>query len=201
MFFNKSSKQAFVFPPKVGTISARHFLGSIGWKGLQPYHGTTDYWFEKYPALNDYAVYGFLRDPIQRFESAFLHVKQFPTSQEILAKLLIENGIKKTIEAVTFEDLIGIHEKLVDKFKVLFSPQAKWLDHPKVTVLDFCNIESELRRITGNTTQDFKRWNVSSDFGRSVITPAVEEFVRQKYAKDYFLLSALDKKSALGAKE
>lgn len=192
MFFNKQAKQAFVFPPKVGTITIRHFLGLAGWKGLRPYHGTPAQLIEKYPSLNDYTIYGFYRDPVKRFESAVLHCKQFPIVRDTFAKLLQDNGISKSIEAVSYDDLINVHGALVEQFKGLFLPQSHWLNHPKVTALDFRNMEAELRRITGNTTQEFNHWNVASDFGRSVITPAVEEFVRQQYADDYRLWDTLN---------
>ena len=44
----------------------------------------------------------------------------------------------------------------------------------------------------GNTEQPLVRYNTSTDFGRSVITPAVEEFVRQQYADDYRLWNTLN---------
>lgn len=192
MFFDKQTKQAFVFPTKTGTIAARHFLGLLGWHGVRPLHGTPAEFINKYPALENYAIYGFLRDPLQRFQSAILHTKQSPIARNVLIKLFAEKNIDKTVELATYDEFIVIYDDLVNRFNELFSPQIKWLNHPKVTVLDFRNIEAELRRITGNTTQEFKRWNASSDFGRSVITPAVEEFVRQQYADDYRLWGTLN---------
>lgn len=185
MFFNKATKQAFIFPAKVGTITTRHFLGSIGWHGLHPYHATAAELIEKHPALNDYTIYGFYRDPVKRFESAVLHCKQFPMVRDILAKLLQDNGISKSVEAVSYDELVDVHAALVEQFKGLFISQTHWLDHPKVTVLDFAKFEEELRRITGNTTQALVHRNVSSDFGRSEITPKVVDFVKAHYASDY----------------
>jgi hypothetical protein len=187
MFFNKGTKQAFIFPKKVGTITTRHFLGSIGWQGVYPLHSTATEFIEKYPALNDYTIYAFFRDPVKRYESAILHCKQFPVMRDTLNKLLQDNGINKSAETVSYDELIGIHDALTGQFKVLFYPQTHWLSHPKVIVLDFNNFESELRRITGNFDAPMKRWNTASDFGRSTITPTVEEFVQQQYADDYNL--------------
>ena len=185
MFFNKATKQAFIFPAKVGTISARHFLGSIGWHGLRSYHATATALIEEYPALNNYTIYAFYRDPVKRFESAVLHCKQFPRVRDALAKLLQDNGISKSVEAVSYDELVDVHDALVEKFHGLFFPQTHWLDHPKVTALDFAKFESELRRVTGNTTQALVRRNESSDFGRSEITPKVVDFVKAHYASDY----------------
>lgn len=185
MFFNKETKQAFVFPPKTGTITTRHFLGSIGWNGLRPYHLTTSEWIEKYPALNDYTIYGFYRDPVKRFESAILHCKQFHLIRDTLAEVLKSNGISKSVEGVSYDELVDIHEAFFAAIKAFGLPQTHWLDHPKVTALDFTKFEEELRRVTGNTTQALVRRNVSSDFGRSEITPKVVDFVKAHYASDY----------------
>jgi hypothetical protein len=187
MFFDKSSKQAFVFPPKVGTITTCHFLGSIGWKGLHPRHQKTHEWIEKYPSLNDYSFYGFFRDPMKRFESALLHIKQFPITKGFFVKFLKSKGIDKNEETVTYEELCSVHSDLLIYFPRVFIPQSEWFFHPKVTLLDFDSFESELRRITGNAEQPLVRWNTSTDFGRSVITDKVRAFVREYYAADYAL--------------
>ncbi len=185
MFFDKATKQAFIFSTKTGTIATRHFLGSVGWHGLHPYHATAEEFIKQYPALNDYTIYGFYRDPVNRFESAVLHCKQFPMVRDALAKLLQDNGISKSVEAVSYDELVDVHDALVEMFKGLFISQTHWLDHPKVTALDFAKFESELRRVTGNTTQVLVRRNESSGFGRSEITPKVVDFVKAHYASDY----------------
>jgi hypothetical protein len=187
MFFNKQTRQAFIFPTKVGTMTARHFLGSVGWHGKMEHHATLDELLVQYPALSDYTVFGFFRDPVLRFESAILHIKQFKTFHSHFASLLSANGINKSIEDVSYEDVATI-EGLGDKhYPLLFKPQAFWLGDPKVTVLDFNNFESELRRITGNIDAPMKRWNTSSDFGRKEITQAVIDFVKVKYVDDHNL--------------
>lgn len=180
MFFSKEAKKAFVFPPKTGTISARHFLGSIGWHGKTPVHKKTADLLEEYPALNDYQLFGFYRDPVKRFESAILHLKQIPHHPDDRVENLL-NGV--SIENAPYE--IFTNEKFLNSFGGFFAPQVDWLNNPKVTPLDFDNFESELRRITGNTTQPLGRRNANTDFGRQEITDNVRTFVREYYAADY----------------
>lgn len=187
MFFNKQTKQAFIFPTKVGTMTIRHFLGSVGWHGKMEHHATLDELLVQYPALSDYTVFGFFRDPVLRFESAILHIKQFKTFHSHFTSLLASNGIDKSVEEVTYDDVASIDGIVEQHYPLLFKPQSFWLANPKVTVLDFKNLESELRRITGNVDTPMKRWNTSSDFGRQQITQSVIDFVRTKYADDYEL--------------
>jgi hypothetical protein len=180
MFFNKETKQAFVFPPKNGTMSTRTFLGSIEWHGKHPIHGTTADLIKKYPALLEYKIYGFYRDPIKRFESSILYLKQVPITHR--------GELKDLLGCTSVEDApyeVFASDKFLEAMPEFFNKQVEWFDHPKVTALDFNNLEAELRRITGNTTQPMPHKNKNSDFGRKEITPAVVEFVKKHYAEDY----------------
>lgn len=196
MMFNKATKQAFVHPPKTGTHTIQKFLIEHDWKKLPMTHARTERLIRDYPNLNDYTIYGFLRDPLERFESAILHVKRSHRVDQILARVLQQNGIADSVETVSYETLIGIFPAVSEVLPAFFRPQSAWLDHPKVTVLDFRNIDAELRRIAGNTDRPIVRQNVATNFGKSVITRAVEDFVRDHYAPDYALMN-----SRLGAKD
>ena len=191
MVFNKATKQAFVHPPKTGTHTTQNFLKAIGWKTLPMTHARTERLIRDYPNLNDYTLYGFLRDPLLRFESVILHLKRMFGVHPIFEKVLRDNGVTDSLEAVSYETVISVFPKMAEALPAFCHQQAAWLNHPKVTVLDFRNMEAELRRITGNNEQPLVRYNTSTDFGRSVITPAVEEFVRQQYADDYVLASKI----------
>ena len=192
MFFHKQKKLAYILPPKCGTYTARDFFQNARWHFLTPFHATLEELTAKYPNLANYTVYGFLRDPLLRFESVILHLKRMPGVHPIFEKVLRDNGVTDSLEAVSYETVISVFPKLAEALPAFCHQQAAWLDHPKVTVLDFRNMEAELRRITGNTEQPLVRYNTSTDFGRSVITPAVEEFVRQQYADDYRLFDTLN---------
>lgn len=187
MIFNKTTKQAFVHPPKTGTHSIRAFLKALGWKGIPKTHLRTDQLIAEYPNLNDYTIYGFLRDPLLRFESAVLHLKRAPEAKNYFENVLRDNGVTDSLETVSYETVISVFPKLAERLPAFCHQQAVWLDHPKVTILDFDNLEAELRRITGNTTQPMESLNTATDFGRSEITQAVRDFVREQYAADYAL--------------
>lgn len=188
MVFNKLTKQAFVFPPKTGTITSIHFLMSCGWKRLPNPHQYTSLFIEAYPSLSDYSIYGFFRDPLKRFESSALFLKQVPTlkwTENFFEKSIAEAGLNRTRETISYDEMIDIFPLLLRRFDRIFEPQSTWLNFPNVTALDFSNIESELRRITGNTDGPMRRYNTSTEFGRSVITDKVRAFVREYYAADY----------------
>lgn len=187
MVFNKQTKQAFIHPAKTGTQTIRAFLKSVGWKELSMTHSPLDVLIEKYPNLNDYTVYGFLRNPLSRFESAVLHLKRGPVIDNFFRKALRENGIDSSLEAVSYETIVNVFPQVLRGTGGFLQPQSYWLSHPQVTVLDFDNLETELRRISGNTTQPIEMLNTATDFGRSEITQTVRDFVKSQYADDYEL--------------
>lgn len=192
MLFHKPSQQAFVFPSKCGSNTVMQFLTDCGWKNLGKNYFVPEYFIGMYPNLQNYQIYAFVRDPVLRFESGILHIKQVIYSRLRFDQFLIDQGISKTRETVSYEDLIPTFSKMQEKFFATLSPQVKWHQAPNVIALNFNNMENELRRITGNTEQPLMRYNTSTNFGRSVITPAVEEFVRQQYADDYRLWNTLN---------
>lgn len=192
MLFHKQSKQAVIQPPKTGTTTARSFLEKNGWKQLGLRHSDPEFLLEKYPNLNNYQIYGFLRNPLARFESAVLHLifkkpPELPTFiNERLKKVLEQHGIDST-ENVSYETIIDIFPSMKEEFPNFFKPQANWFKNEKFIVLDFDNFESELRRIVGNYSEPVEKLNSSDNFVRGEVTQKVLDFVRQEYATDYVL--------------
>jgi hypothetical protein len=187
MWFHKATKQAFIFPTKTGSASARSFLDKSGWKCLAYQAEIPANLIAQYPNLATYSIYGFLRDPLKRFESSVLHIKQVSIYKNLFDKFLADKS--RTREFISYEEVIAFMPQLslLTWANVFFWPQSYWFEAPNVTILDFDNIEAELRRITGNTTEPFEALNASTDFGRSEITQAVRDFVREHYAADYAL--------------
>jgi hypothetical protein len=189
MLFNKQTQQAFVFPPKNGTHSAVHFLTAVGWKRIEAdinvrkRHLTPDVLIQMYPNLNNYTLYGFLRNPLKRFESVLLHLKQFPYTRLQYEKFLEEQGATPR-EQISYDEMIRLIPVMPSNYDIMFKPQVAWLTHPKVTVLDFDAYESELRRISGDTTTPLIRYNASNDFGKSQVTPFMVDYVKTQYAAD-----------------
>lgn len=186
MLFNKQTKKAFVFPPKNGTHTVVYFLHPFGWHRGADNHELTNVLFDTHPNLVNYKVYGFLRDPLKRFESVILHFKQFPFTRLQFDEFLQQQNATPR-EQLTYDEFVNLIPAMPSYFDILLRPQSDWLAHPQVTVLDFDNFESELRRISGNADQQIGRHNVADDFGKSVITDKVRAFVREHYAADYAL--------------
>lgn len=187
MFFHKASQQAFVFPPKCGTFTTITFLRFCGWDTLGTSHAFTEEFINKYPNLKNCRIYSWFRDPVKRFESSILHVKQKAHYRPILEQVLLEQNIHETFQTVTYEQLVDIFPIISERCDTVFAPQSKWYTSPNVEPLNFDNMEAELRRITGNFESPFEKSNVSTEFGRSVITQKVIDFVRSHYAEDYAL--------------
>jgi hypothetical protein len=186
MFYNRATKQAFIFPPKTGTISARNYLRAVGWKEKIPIHGTAEYFINEDSNFIDYSFYGFYRDPIKRFESAILYFKQVQAKN----KLTIQS-LQKLFPNITSETIIDLqydafaNYELLSMFPTMFLPQVHWLNHPNVTPLKFSNFEIELQNVTKNYKRGIYKSNSSNDIGRSLITQFVMDFARDYYKEDY----------------
>ena len=101
---------------------------------------------------------------------------------------MLEQNINETLQTVSYEQLVDVFPIIEERCKIIFDPQSKWYTSPNVEPLNFNNMEAELRRVTGNFKLSFVRSNTSTDFGRSVITQKVVDFVRSHYAEDYALV-------------
>lgn len=187
MYFHKASKQAFLFPPKCGSITAMNFLAACGWKTAYMSHNVPEFFIEKYPNLKNYQIYAFFRNPVTRFESAVLYAKQAKINHEILEKLLVDNNIQETRQSVSYDKIVDIFPAVKTALGVIFKPQIEWYRVPNVTPLDFDNYEAEIRRITGNMETPVVAMNKATSFGKSEITQKVIDFIRQEYAADYAL--------------
>lgn len=204
MIFNKTTCQAFIFPMKTGTLTTRNFLEKLNWQSLGLWHVPVAELIEKYPNLNNYNIYSFVRNPLKRFESCVLYMKQNDYYSAVFGAFLKTFKINKSIEDISYDEIVDLFEDLKcwinvpvenelifygkkgeQTFKFLFLPQVLWANHLKVTALDFDNFECELRRIARNDNVPIAPYNVSTNFGKSVITNKVKDFVRQEYADDY----------------
>lgn len=185
MVFDKRRKIAFVLPTKTGSTSLRCYLREYGFFRLKEKHGTVDELTKLYPNLVNYSIYGFFRNPLERFESAILYCKQSRIPSSIVKSKIVEIGINKSLEEISYDEVVDNFLKLLDKNLILFYPQVNWLKHPKVITLDYHNMQAELTRIIATFDEPMPAMNKSNNFGRSVITDKVRAFVRDYYAADY----------------
>lgn len=178
MIFNKQTKQAFVLPPKTGTTTIESLLLSSNWKSLEQRHSKLENMLINYPNLNNYKIYGFLRDPLMRFKSAIRLALG-----AVDARIVLEETESPEITLNT-----KLPKRNHDVFaNLFFEPQFNWLNHPKVTILSFDNLETELQKIVENIVKPIPKLNASLDFNDVKISQPVCDFVRQKYAVDYAL--------------
>jgi len=200
MIFNKEDRICIFTPPKNGTISLQNFLiGSrpLNFEGApridenqkwfvvyDQMHGYPEILINRYPNLLEYKTFVFLRNPLARFESFVLYLKQ--KYKDRLQETFDKVGVTKSIEEFSYEDMIDLIDRLPGTFKIFTDPQTKWMQHPGTEILDFDNFASEVCCVTGKTGE-VPQMNKSSDWGKSVITDRVRAFVREKYAVDYAL--------------
>ena len=187
MYFCKEKKLCIFEPTKTGTMTMQAFLKSVGWNFLSPFHGLPEDYLKKYPNLYEYKAYSFIRNPLDRFVSAVLFLKQNGSYEKQLLKIFMDHGIDRNIVTLTYEDFVDCFKHLRIEYNQFFTYQLRWTTHPNTELLDFDNFESELRRISGDYSTEIVKHHVSTDFGRSVITQKVIDFVRQEYAVDYAL--------------
>lgn len=185
MVFNKQNKIAFVCPTRTGSTTLHSYLNSQGWFRLKEKHHSLEALVKLYPNLSQYKVYGFFRDPLARFESCVMYAKQSRLFPFLFQERITKANLNKTVETISYEEIIGNFEKLFDFGGSLFEPQTFWLGDPRVTALDFYNMRSELEKVIGPLPEEIPTLNKSTDFGRSVVTDKVRSFVRDYYAADY----------------
>jgi hypothetical protein len=174
-------------PPKTGTQTARVFLKNIGWHVIPPEHNYPETNLAKYPNLSTYKHYVFLRNPLDRFVSTIVFLKQHENTIGHFKKVIDANQIGTTVEALTYDQFVDYFSQFNAKFPIMLEPQSRWATLPGTEVLDFDNYEAEIRRISGDYTNPLVVQNKSTDFGRSVVTQKVIDFVKQHYAVDYAL--------------
>lgn len=165
MLFNKERKIAMVLVPRCGSTTALLTFNQYGFRYTAGVpveinegnlrHLTYEECVKKYKNLENYEVYGFFRDPLERFLSAMaLHgCKNFKDFNEI------ENSI-------------------------LFKQQTHWLGNTKINTLDFNKYDSEVRKLLG-LGDKIKISRLNSRVNKLEVTDEIKQFVCKKYADDY----------------
>jgi hypothetical protein len=163
MIFNKEQKIAFLLPPRTGTASLIDKLSNYGFVESPYRHLFYSKALEIYPQLAEYKLYGFFRNPEDRFISA-------------------TNACSDKEFKYTFS-----------KYIFLFSQQINFLPQPHVTVLDFDNYEEELVKVVGKEIKDtptphlHKSSVIHKSNTKLVLSEELKTFIRQAYEKDYEL--------------
>lgn len=177
MYYDPQRKLAFVFPIRTGSTTLYKILGD---SGLIPIpdakHIFIDDAIIKIPELKDYAVYGFFRDPVDRFLSIKRYLFQ-------IVKNTVQRMNPVGLEFLEKED----YENATAKLHLYFTPQTKWLNN--ATLLDFRNYTPEVLRVmkmldVKQVSIAVNNWTENSD---EVPSQRVIDFVQSYYADDYRL--------------
>ena len=159
MIFCKERKIAFFLPPRTGSASLIYILSNVGFSITAYRHIFYSKALEIYPQLSNYKLYGFFRNPEDRFVSAI-----------------------KACERTKTENI----REVFNNYIFLFNPQTNFLVQPHVTVLDFDNYEDELVKVVGDSVKGCSairaNESTSKDFVRS---KELKFYVQQAYAADY----------------
>lgn len=187
MIFNKSTKEAFIHPPKNGRHSIHDFLLQLGWKTLPFYHGPLEFYTDRYPNLLNYTVYSFFRNPYERFESAVLNIKRDLDLNAKLEEVVKREKPDSQILDTSYKTILEIFPVIYQEFPGYFYEQAYWLDNTKVTSLDFDNFEQELRRIAKNDVLPIQFINTKNSDQTDKLTQEEMVIVKNIYKKDFDL--------------
>jgi len=165
MLFNKEKKVAIVLVPRCGSITLLSTSNQYGFRytagvpiennEAHLIHLTYESCVKKYKNLENYEVYGFFRNPLERFLSAmaFFGCKNFKNFNEI-------------------ED------------SILFRQQTYWLGNPKINPLDFNKYDTEIKRLLG-LGDEIEISKLNSSANKLEVTDEIKQFVYKKYANDY----------------
>lgn len=177
MYYDAQRKLAFVFPIRTGSTTFYEILKNVGLSSVSgEKHILIQDALIKMPELKDYSIYGFFRDPVDRFLSIKRYLFQ-------LVKQQVELTHPKGMEFLVNED----YENAVLEMPGYFSKQIEWLNG--ATLLDFKNYNLEVLKVMKmldikQVTIAVNHWTENSN---EIPSQRVIDFVQAQYADDYRL--------------
>jgi hypothetical protein len=173
-----------MLPPKNGCITLESIFNKVQEIDLIAIdikqHYTLESFAIKYPDydLSGFTFYGFYRNPIDRFLSAYEHAKCNPELayiQNILYKEVTSEPISliekirglEPIKALLKPLTVSQYFDRLDEIEYIrsnsyngklntFTTQKSYLDIPNITLLDFNNFDQEVINLLTNFTYEFK---------------------------------------------
>lgn len=183
MYYDPQRKLAFVLPPRTGTTTFSQLLANWGAIRADFRHPKpSDVQIENF---DQYALYGFFRNPLDRFLSLVRYVRD---GHIFYGKFYSNCGIgTEQFKQMSYDQMLDAFPKYQPFLPKFFDPQILWLAN--ATVLDFNNYTAEILRVARmfGVTQvnlSVNNWTDSTD---EVPSQRVIDFVQSQYADDYRL--------------
>lgn len=187
MYYDAQRKLAFVMPPRTGTTMFSRLLTE--W-GIAEIGSTRHAKPSEVTIAEPYTLYGFFRDPLDRYMSLVRYYKMIvadPTMREANEMQLAQFGMTiEDVQALTYEQFIDFAAQGVT-VTFYMHPQVDWLANAQL--LDFNNYTQEILRVARMLGQTQVRVGVLNDSTPSNETPSqrVIDYVQSRYADDYQL--------------
>lgn len=188
MYYFPDRKLAFVLPTRTGSTVLSYFLENNG--GLFYVRMARIQHIQLHEIelenFDQYAVYGFFRDPLDRFLSCLRNIQQFFTT---IKKFMDETNIpKEDFLKLNYDQLLDVvcDHKNPEVHRFL-SPQVAWLAN--VNLLNFKNYTAEFLRVARLLDKKEVRLGVINSTVKSSEIPSqrIIDYVYSKYADDYRL--------------
>lgn len=135
--------------------------------------------------LEQYAIYGFFRDPVDRFLSMLRYMQQkYGAWDKLLADVEMSS---EQFKALNYDQLVDLFPKYQNSFPFYFHSQTAWLENAQL--LDYRNYVPEILRVARMLDVTQVHVGVMNETDNAGITPSQKliDFVQAQYADDYRL--------------
>lgn len=183
MYYDARRKLAFVMPPRTGTTTFSQLLKKWGAVRADFSHPKPS--DVQIADFDQYAVYGFFRNPLDRFLSLVRYVRD---GNIFFGNFYVDCGIThEQFKQMNYEQMLDAFPKYQPLISKFFDPQIAWLEN--ATVLDFNNYAAEVLRVARmfDVTQVNLSVNNWSDNSGEIPSQRIIDFVQSQYADDYRL--------------
>lgn len=182
MHYDSQRKLIFAMPTKTGSQTLLSLLRGWGLTAVgEDMHIKPKDAVQFIPDMDSYTVYGFFRNPLDRFLSSLRYIKD----RRIAATIL--NVPYETIASYSYDQLVDNFESLNAKLNYYFDPQIQWFEN--ATLLDFNKFDLEVLKIARMFEIQKVFVPLINDTNPVNETPSqkVIDFVQSYYADDYRL--------------
>lgn len=184
MYYDVQRKLAFVMPPRTGSTTFSGLLEQ--WEpNLIKLPRHTKLSEVQIDGFDQYAVYGFFRNPLDRFLSLIKHLQGRYIKYPMLMPFL--NMTPDEFKSASYDELLDIFPSYENIFPIYFHPQHDWLADAKL--LNYGEYDREVLRVArmfnvAKVKIDRNNWTEQT---QNNLSQKVIDFVQSYYADDYRL--------------